>query len=187
MTERVNRRELILEKTTDLFVEQGYSATSIRQIAEAVGCTEAAIYYHFKDGKRELLQAVVECEAPDMFAAVESAKDAQSLSELIIGVGEEFKRVGRNKMERMRWFLADLPHMSEDERLLIQQKHLGFHQALAIGVRRFVESDEQAARIARILLSMVMGYGVIFWMMDMESQVDYPVADFIVDIAKLFE
>lgn len=187
MTDRVNRRDLILQKSTDLFVEQGYSATSIRQIAEAAGCTEAAIYYHFKDGKRELLQAVIECEAPDIFGAIESAKDAQSLGELILSLGDELKRVGRDKMERMRWFLADLPRMSQEERSFIQTKHLGFHHALAMGVRPFVKSDAEATRIARLLLALVMGYGVIFWMMDLESLVDYPINEFIGDMANLFE
>lgn len=187
MTERVNRRDLILQKTADLFVEQGYSSTSIRQIAEAVGCTEAAIYYHFKDGKRELLQSVVECEAPDVFAAVESVKNAQSLSEFIVGMGEEFNHFGREKIERMRWLLADLPQMSQEEREFVQTKHLGFHQAIALGIRPFVESDKDANRIARLILSAVLGYGVIFWMMGMEQHIDYAVTDFIEDVACLFE
>jgi len=64
MTEdqKTNRRDLIVETAARLFIEQGYTATSVRRIAEAVGCTEAALYYHFKDGKRQLLQAVVESE-----------------------------------------------------------------------------------------------------------------------------
>ena len=32
----------------DLFTEQGYEATSLREIAERLGVTKAALYYHFK-------------------------------------------------------------------------------------------------------------------------------------------
>ena len=40
-------RERILDVALDLFIEQGYDKTSLRQIAEPLGFTQAAIYYHF--------------------------------------------------------------------------------------------------------------------------------------------
>ena len=84
MCERVNRRDRIIEEAARLFIEQGYAATSVRQIAEACGCTEAALYYHFKEGKRELLQAAVEHIMPDLLQAVEECSKARSLHELVI-------------------------------------------------------------------------------------------------------
>jgi AcrR family transcriptional regulator len=65
MSDRINRKDLIIEIASDLFLKQGYEATSVRQIADAVGVTEAALYYHFKEGKRELLQAVFACQMPN--------------------------------------------------------------------------------------------------------------------------
>ncbi len=47
-------RERILAIALDLFVEQGYEETSLRQIAERVGVTKAALYYHFRS-KDEIL------------------------------------------------------------------------------------------------------------------------------------
>ncbi|GAB1822716.1 TetR/AcrR family transcriptional regulator [Herbidospora sp. RD11066] len=41
-------RARIQEIALDLFTEQGYEATSLREIAEALGVTKAALYYHFK-------------------------------------------------------------------------------------------------------------------------------------------
>jgi AcrR family transcriptional regulator len=40
-------RERILDVALDLFVDQGYETTSLRQIAERLGVTKAALYYHF--------------------------------------------------------------------------------------------------------------------------------------------
>lgn len=40
-------RERILEIALDLFSEQGYDKTSLRDIAERLGTTKAALYYHF--------------------------------------------------------------------------------------------------------------------------------------------
>jgi AcrR family transcriptional regulator len=41
-------RERIQEVALELFTEQGYEKTSLREIAEHLGVTKAALYYHFK-------------------------------------------------------------------------------------------------------------------------------------------
>lgn len=45
---------IILEKAQDLFVEKGYERASMREIAERVGISKAALYHHFKN-KEEIL------------------------------------------------------------------------------------------------------------------------------------
>src|ERR1700730_9117216 len=53
----VNTRERILDVAIDLFTEQGFDGTSLRQIAEQLGVTKAALYYHF-ESKDDILMAV---------------------------------------------------------------------------------------------------------------------------------
>jgi AcrR family transcriptional regulator len=48
MTETSDTRTRIQDVALDLFIEQGYEATSLREIAEKLGVTKAALYYHFK-------------------------------------------------------------------------------------------------------------------------------------------
>lgn len=50
-------RDRILDIAIDLFIAQGYDKTSMRQIAERLGHSKAAIYYHFA-GKEDILQAL---------------------------------------------------------------------------------------------------------------------------------
>ena len=80
---RVNRRDLIVETAAELFKKHGYNATSVRQIAEAVGVTEAALYYHFKAGKRELFEAVLKDEMPDFIQTIDRCHDCESLTERV--------------------------------------------------------------------------------------------------------
>lgn len=49
-------RERILDVATELFNEQGYERTSLRQISERLGVTKAALYYHFKSKEDILLE-----------------------------------------------------------------------------------------------------------------------------------
>jgi AcrR family transcriptional regulator len=45
---RSDTRERIQQVALDLFVEQGYEKTSLREIAERLEVTKAALYYHFR-------------------------------------------------------------------------------------------------------------------------------------------
>lgn len=51
-------RERILEVALELFGQRGYEGTSIRDIAERMEMTKAAVYYHFRS-KEELLADVL--------------------------------------------------------------------------------------------------------------------------------
>lgn len=52
-------RRLILDASLRLFSQKGFARTSVRDIAQAAGITDAAIYYHFAS-KRELFEALFE-------------------------------------------------------------------------------------------------------------------------------
>lgn len=41
----------------EMFTEKGYDSTSLREIAEALGVTKAALYYHFKS-KEEIVESL---------------------------------------------------------------------------------------------------------------------------------
>ena len=56
-TVRVETRERILDIALDLFIDKGYDKTSLREIAEKVGFSKAALYYHFAS-KDDILMAL---------------------------------------------------------------------------------------------------------------------------------
>jgi AcrR family transcriptional regulator len=53
---RGETRERILDVALELFNEQGYDKTSLREIAERLGVTKAALYYHFERKEDILLE-----------------------------------------------------------------------------------------------------------------------------------
>lgn len=50
-------RQRILDVALDLFIEKGYDKASLREIAEQLGFTKAALYYHFAS-KEDILKAL---------------------------------------------------------------------------------------------------------------------------------
>ncbi|MFD0373276.1 TetR/AcrR family transcriptional regulator [Streptomyces sp. NPDC059071] len=56
---RGNTRQRIQDVALELFAEQGYEKTSLREIAERLDVTKAALYYHFKT-KEDILVSIFE-------------------------------------------------------------------------------------------------------------------------------
>jgi AcrR family transcriptional regulator len=57
LSEPVSTRDRILNAALDLFIEKGFDKTSLREIAEQIGVTKAALYYHFAS-KEDILMAL---------------------------------------------------------------------------------------------------------------------------------
>jgi len=66
-------REEILEVALELFATKGYEQTSLREIAERLNITKAALYYHFPS-KDELLGDVLEPLVTDLGAFLATAR-----------------------------------------------------------------------------------------------------------------
>ena len=59
MQEKGNTKQEILDAALQLFSVQGYEATSISQLAEAVGIRKASLYSHFEN-KQAILDALIQ-------------------------------------------------------------------------------------------------------------------------------
>jgi AcrR family transcriptional regulator len=67
---RTDTREAIRSVALELFADQGYDKTSLREISERLGVTKAAVYYHFKT-KEEILLSLIE----DFLAQIDDLVD----------------------------------------------------------------------------------------------------------------
>jgi AcrR family transcriptional regulator len=57
LTQPKGTRDRILDVALDLFIDKGFDKTSLREIAEPLGFTKAALYYHFAS-KEDILMAL---------------------------------------------------------------------------------------------------------------------------------
>jgi AcrR family transcriptional regulator len=63
-------RTRIQSVALELFAEQGYDKTSLRELSERLGLTKASLYYYFK-GKDDIVQSLVD----DLLTAVDEVVD----------------------------------------------------------------------------------------------------------------
>ena len=184
MSERINRKDLIIETASKLFLKQGYEATSVRQIADEVGVTEAALYYHFKDGKRELLQAVFVGQMPNFKLILDECRDSESLKDLLQRYGKAFSKVASQMTPRFSWLISEFPNLGEEKQNHIRLKILAFHDSLADLLRALVSDETTANSFAWTLICTSLGHGQIFTSLDMKSVVDFQFMSLMDNLAK---
>jgi len=168
MPKRTNRRDLIIQTATQLFETNGYQATSTRQIATAVGCTEAALYYHFRGGKHALLRAVMAARMPEVEAVMDQCRQATSLKEALQLFGNRFEE----RTSGMRWLMMELPHLGDEERAAVLEAFLTIRNALATVVQRFVLDETHAGRVAWLVFCIGVGYQHLFAETAFQGQTD---------------
>jgi AcrR family transcriptional regulator len=66
-------RARILDVAVDLFIEQGYAGTSVRDISERLGMTKGSLYYHFAS-KEDVLTALVTPLVEDLDSFLQAAE-----------------------------------------------------------------------------------------------------------------
>ena len=116
--EKSNTREEIQEAALDLFAVNGYEATSISQLADAVGIRKASLYSHFAN-KQDILDTVVETVLKgyadrSIFARADwddpgFTKDKAGMT------AEDAAKLVRGQL---RYILHD-PHISKGRKLLV--------------------------------------------------------------------
>ena len=113
--ERGNTKQEILEAALELFSVQGFEATSISQIASAVGIRKASLYSHFENKQAildELVKEVLErYAAHSVFAKTDWGKDSDNLPMTPDDSVQMIKG-------QIRYILHD-PHISKARKMLV--------------------------------------------------------------------
>lgn len=113
--ERGNTKKEILEAALELFSVQGFEATSISQIAGAVGIRKASLYSHFESKQAildELVKEVLEqYETHSIFAKTDWGKDSDNLP---VTPDDSVQMI----KGQIRYILHD-PHISKARKMLV--------------------------------------------------------------------
>ncbi|MBM9498671.1 TetR/AcrR family transcriptional regulator [Leptospira sp. 201903071] len=171
-------RETIISVASQLFMDRGYNAVSIKHIAEAAHCTTAALYYYFPEGKEAILKGVLHSHLPDPEQILQVGLSAKSLKELFTQIALRVCAHDSDTVQKDRWLLAEFPNFAESDRKVIHEKMKALHAALEIEVGRFVQEREMARILSWVYLSASFGYGQIFGSLQLNKVADFPTAAF---------
>jgi len=142
-----NRKPQIVAATEALLRERGLGGVTTRAIAEAVPCSEGAIYVHFKD-RLELLLAVLQESLPEMLVPLRALEEKvgkgtprQNLRVALAGLMKFHDRVAP-----MLCSLISEPELLQRFRKSLDNSHQGPHRGIAT-LARYIEQEQQRGRI----------------------------------------
>ncbi|GHG48534.1 TetR/AcrR family transcriptional regulator [Streptomyces griseocarneus] len=92
------RRGELLATAAEVFAEQGYTATTVRRIADAAGLLAGSLYYHF-DSKESMLDEILSTFLDELWAGYDSVLAArlgprETLEALVT---ESFREIDRHR------------------------------------------------------------------------------------------
>jgi len=158
-----DQRDAILARAAELFANQGYTATSMNEVAAACGVSKAGLYHYYRD-KRELLFQItvghvarLEQFVAEVMADAGSATPEERLRALIL----RFVREYANAQHEHRVLTEDVRFLDEAERaqVLAAQRRVVAAFADAVGAVRPTLARNELDRPLAMLL-----FGMINWM-----------------------
>lgn len=153
----LQRKDQIREKAQSLFRERGYSATSMRDLADALGIEAASLYNHISS-KEEILQEICFRMADEFFSAVEPiVEGALDPKEKLCAALEAHLGVIAANSDASGVFLHEWRHMGEpflaDFKLMRRRYEQLFRKIVEDGILQKVFREIDASVAARTLLS----------------------------------
>ncbi len=149
----MTRKKQIEHTATALFKTKGFSATSMRDLANALGIEAASIYSHIKS-KEEILQRVCFRMAKEFFDALEAAEaTGVTATEKLNNAITAHVQVLTNNTEASAVFLHEWRHLSEpfhSEFLALRDRYEAhFRQIIKAGIDNgeFKVPDEKFAAL----------------------------------------
>jgi AcrR family transcriptional regulator len=132
MGAQTNTRSRIQEIAIRLFTERGYEATSLREIAEELGFTKAALYYHFKT-KEEIVESLID----------DRAKRLDELIEWAVGQ----PRTEETRQEIVRRYAADMTEGRHHQVMRFMERN----QAAMHGITKISSMRERMGTLVELL------------------------------------
>jgi AcrR family transcriptional regulator len=171
MAEAPSLQYLIIEKAGELFREQGYTATTIKQIAKAAGCTTAALYYYYEEGKEHILREVIRGSARDAEHPIHLPQ-AEGLEEFLVRLGANLAQRPPEVADRFNWLMLQFATLPDKEKGMVQDQALGIQKALRERLSQYVAEEERAGWLAWLVYCSFLGYQQIFTKMEVGRRVD---------------
>ena len=136
-------RQQVLDTAIELFAERGYDATSLQMIADRMGVTKAAVYYHFR-AKADILLAISMPVMAAMEALMDDVATRRTRADRIRGLVEGFVDVLLTKRDVITIFASD-PALRHDKHVDANRYDGLVEQAVEVLYGPDATPDERAA------------------------------------------
>ncbi|TME00407.1 MAG: TetR/AcrR family transcriptional regulator [Chloroflexi bacterium] len=149
----------ILKAAEELFLAKGYKGVSMKEVADVVQVTPAALYYHFPQGKEDLFMSVIQAMFEEWSAGISRAiAPAHSIRERLNLLTSYLLTL---PVDHFPVLIQDAKEQIKDrekQRAIFRQLRGTFQQHIADAFQQAIDAGEVTADIpANLLASMYLG------------------------------
>ena len=144
---KVNRRSEILRAAEKIMHSRGLTGVTTREISQAVGCSEGALYFHFK-GRLQLLLAMLEESLPDMLLPLQTLRESVGRSSPHANLGRALQGIfkfHRRVVARTAGLFAE-PRLLAAYRKSLARQGKGPHLSMA-ALADYITAEQKLGRI----------------------------------------
>jgi len=144
---KINRRSEILRAAEKLMHSRGLSGVTTRQISHEVGCSEGALYVHFK-GRLELLLAMLDESLPDMLGPLNDLRESvghSSPSENLVAALSGIFKFHQHVVPASAGLFAE-PKLLTAYRNSLNRQGKGPHLSMSV-LEEYIRSEQELGRI----------------------------------------
>ncbi len=155
-----NTYQTILQVAARLFSRQGYTATSIRQIAEESGIGKATIYHHFTDKQAIVLALLLRntSRMQEMLETVRAETDPRRRIETAARASLQFLYESMDIIQIARREVSSgRAHIQSEFTTFLQQDMALLTEAIQQGIEQGIFRPIDPAKGAWVLLTMLQG------------------------------
>ena len=122
------REQDIVETAAELFHRKGYAATSLQDIADAVGILQGSLYYYI-DGKEDLLYRITSAIHAEALANLEAARAADgTAADRLRALVEGHVRSFGQRLTWIRVFYTEYAALGDERRRQIMSERRGYEE-----------------------------------------------------------
>ena len=153
---QTDSRQRVLDRAERLFTARGYTAVSMRDIADSLAMRQASLYYHVPEGKEQLYIEV---------AMRNLQRHRQGISEAIAATVD--KQLGERLAAVAHWFMDSAPlrllSMLETDMAALSEEHAAYlteqaYQALFAPIAALFAEAQERGEIRAISSMQLAGY-----------------------------
>jgi len=162
LDELERRKAKVMQIATELFVREGYTATSLGDIAKSAGVATRTLYQHFGD-KKAIFQSVMFAPAPAAVVPLAKVGDDELLFDAMMRTAEYVRDVSFHPttVDMMRLAIAESKRFPDMMQRLITGSHARFNakirQFFDELVGRGMVQDDDTEGSAEMFIHLILG------------------------------
>jgi AcrR family transcriptional regulator len=155
-------RQQILEAARELFLARGYKGVSMKEVAEEVQVTSAALYYHFPGGKQDLFFSIIQMMLEEWTqGAIIVTTQVQGLREGLIKLTQYLLTLPIDRFSILARDIHENVLDRDTQRVALEQLQIVFVQHVTDLFQQAIDAGEISREIpATVLATMYEGMSI---------------------------